>query len=149
MSKIQKYFGSLVATFALLITLVLGFANPASAFPYCDGSSGPEPDCASVVCVTHPGPGTVMEVNTTFELEGYVVPSQCPADYPTPNYIEVCLPFGGQPYCQKTLKPVDSDTLTWSSEQIFYSPGDREIVSTGFSGSRRVTRQNRLPITVE
>ena len=147
MSKIQKYFGSFVATFALLITLILGFANPASAAPYCDASSGPEPDCASVVCIANPDPGQTLEVGETFWVTGFVTPSQCPADYPTPNYVQLCFPYAGAPYCDPTLNPVGANG-SWSSLQVLNTPGEREIVSTGFSGPNRVTRQNRMPITV-
>ena len=147
MSKIQKYFGTLVATFSLLITLVFGFANPASATPYCDASSGPEPDCASVVCIANPDPGETLEVGETFWVTGYVTSSWCPADYPTPNSIELCFPYGPSVNCDPELKEV-AGNLTWSSLQVLSSPGEREIVGTGFSGSRRVTRQNRMPVTV-
>jgi len=148
-SKIQKYFGSLVATFALLITLVLGFANPASAAPYCERSGpGSIPSCSSSVCFTNPDPGETLEIGETFWVTGFVTPSECPADYPTPNYVELCLPFGGSSNCDDDLKSVDGNG-NWSSLQVLNQRGDREIVGTGFHGSNQVTRQTRLPISVE
>jgi len=147
-SKIQKYFGTMVATFSLLITLVLGFANPASAAAYCERSGpGSIPSCSSSVCFTNPDPGETLEVSESFWVTGYVTPSECPADYPTPNYVELCFPFAGSSNCDDVLKPVDGN-LNWSSLQVLQESGDREIVGTGFSGSNQVTRQTRLPVTV-
>ena len=148
MSRMLKSFGSLLVTVSLCIALALGFANPAFAVPYCDNSSGPEPDCASVVCVANPDPGDAIEINETFKVDGYVTPSQCPAEYPTPNYVQLCFPYRGPSNCDPILKPVNPNSLVWESTQVLGEPGEREIVSTGFFGADRVTRQNRMPIII-
>ena len=148
MSRMLKSFGTLLVTVSLSIVLALGFANPAFAAPYCDRSSGPEPDCASVICVTNPEPDDVIKVNETFKVDGYIIPSRCPEEYSTPNYVQLCFPYGGPSNCDPIMKEVDPNTLAWESTQVLSDPGDREIISTGFYGTDRVTQQNRMSIIV-
>lgn len=142
-----KYLASLLVTVSLSIAVAFGFASPAFAAPYCETTPGPVPGCASVVCIANPDPGDFIEVNETFQVNGFVTPSQCPAEYPTPNYVQLCFPYAGDPYCDADLKPVNPNG-TWGSTQILGQRGEREIVSTGYYGPDRVTLETRMTVVV-